>query len=412
MDVTQKIFLAVLKGALTGEKVDPCREVSPEEWRKLFTLAQIHQVLPLFYDAVYPYISREAADLGAEIRVRVRVQVMRQTIKTSAFLELYRQLCAAGMKPLVVKGLICRNLYPNPDLRPSGDEDVLIPMEQFALCHRVLLKNGMKTALEAGAVAAAYEIPYSKEGSPLYIELHRNLFPPESAAYGDLNRFFADVHDRAVWEEIQGQKVFSMEPTDHLFYLICHAFKHFLHSGFGIRQVCDIVLFANRYGSRLDWQRILKNCRRIRAEKFAAALFAIGRKYLGFDPEQAAYPEAWRNISVDEGPMLEDLLSGGLYGDSSLSRKHSSNMTLAAVAARKQGRKTVSTSLAAAFPAPEKLENRYPWLKKQPYLVPIAWGDRLWKYSRETRSSKQSSAADALKIGSERLELLKKYGIV
>jgi len=410
MNKTNEVFLAVLKGALVGEKVDPGRKVSAEEWGRLFRLARIHQILPLFYDAVYPYITEEAAALGAEIRMQVRVQVIRQAIKTSEFLTLNQQLRAAGVKPLVVKGLICRNLYPNPDARASGDEDVLIPADQFALCHRALREFGMQTT--EVAPASAYEVPYRKEGSPLYIELHKHLFPPESTAYGSLNRFFMEVHERAVEEEIQGHRICTMDPTDHLLYLICHAFKHFLHSGFGIRQVCDIVLFANRYGSRVDWQRILRCCKKIRADKFAAAMFRIGEKYLVFDPEKAAYPEVWRKIAVDEGPMLEDLLAGGLYGDSSMSRKHSSNMTLAAVTAQKQGKKGVSATLSAAFPAPEKLEGRYPWLKKQPYLVPVAWGHRMWKYSRETMQIRQNSAADALKIGSERIALLKQYGIV
>jgi len=387
--------------------VEPGREVSLEEWQRLFSLAQLHQVLPLFYDAVYPYVT---APLAAEIKRMVRLQVMQQTMKTSEFLELNRKLQFAGVKPLVVKGLVCRNLYPNPDARASGDEDVLIPGELFARCHRVLLAFGMQTT--EAAPTSAYEVPYRKDGSLLYIELHKHLFPPESAAYGNLNRFFVDVHDRAVEESIQGHEIFTMDPTDHLLYLICHAFKHFLHSGFGIRQVCDIILFANRYGCRVDWQRILRCCKKIHADKFAAALFRIGEKYLVFDPEKAVYPEIWRQIPVEEGPMLEDLLSGGLYGDSSMSRRHSSNMTLAAVAAQKQGKKAVSTTLAAAFPAPEKLEGRYPWLKNQPWLVPAAWGHRLWKYSRETRETKQNSAADALKIGNERIELLKRYGIV
>lgn len=412
MNVTEKIFLTMLKAALLGEKAESDREMSPEEWDSLFRLARIHQVLPLIYDAVYPYLTKEAVSLAADIKVQVRVQVMRQTIKTSDFLPLYQQLCAAGMKPLVVKGLICRNLYPKPDLRPSGDEDVLISAEQFAACHRMLLQNGMHTTLENGNLTTAYEVPYRKEGSPLYIELHRKLFPPESAAYGSLNRFFEGVQDRAVTEEIQGVRIYTMAPTDHLQYLIFHAFKHFLHSGFGIRQVCDIVLFANRYGNQVDWLRMLRNCRKIHADKFAAALFEIGRKYLIFDPEQAAYPGEWKDIPVDEKPMLEDLLSGGLYGDSSMSRKHSSNMTLAAVTAKKQGKKAAGATLAAAFPAAGKLEGRYPYLKKHPYLVPAAWGHRIWQYARETREIRQNTAADALKIGNERIELLKQYGIV
>lgn len=50
-----------------------------------------------------------------------------------------------------------------------------------------------------------------------------------------------------------------MEPTGHLFFLICYAFKHSLHSGYCIQQVCDIVLFANQYGQEIDWRLVLVN---------------------------------------------------------------------------------------------------------------------------------------------------------
>ena len=92
-----------------------------------------------------------------------------------------------------------------------------------------------------------YEVPYGKKGSLIYIELHKSLFPPESDAYGDLNRFFENVYTDAIEIKIDNTDIRTMGYTDHLFYLICHAFKHFLHSGFGIRQVCDIILFANAY---------------------------------------------------------------------------------------------------------------------------------------------------------------------
>lgn len=49
-----------------------------------------------------------------------------QTMRTNEFLELNKKLHAAGVRPLVVKGIICRNLYPQPDYRRFGDEDVLV----------------------------------------------------------------------------------------------------------------------------------------------------------------------------------------------------------------------------------------------------------------------------------------------
>lgn len=411
MDKIRKTFLAVLKSALLGERADLGGDLLPEQWQELFAMAQIHHVLPLVYEAVYTSASLRNFPFAVTTKRQAMHQVMVQTQKTNDFLALNQKLCAAGIRPLVVKGIICRNLYPNPDCRVSGDEDILIPAEDFGAAHRVMQAFGLCTT-EEEALSGAYEVPYRKKGSPLYIELHKHLFPPESAAYGDLNRFFVGVHKRAVSEEIQGNAVFTMEYTDHLFYLICHAFKHFLHSGFGIRQVCDIILYANRYGEKIDWMRVLKNCKEIRADKFAAAIFRIGRVHLTFDPDKAKYPAAWRNIKVDETPMLEDLLSGGLYGDANMSRKHSSNITLAAVVSEKQGKKPGRTAATSLFPAAGKLERRYPYLKERPYLLPVAWCDRLWKYARETRQMKDNSAADALKIGNQRIALMKEYGIL
>ena len=364
-------------------------------------------VLPLIFEAAH---GLPGVNLPPALKRQVMQQVISQTVRTSEFLDLNRNLRAAGVTPLVVKGIVCRNLYRKPDHRSSSDEDVLIPAEQFALCHRIFEEQGLYTDAREDA-AEAYEVPYRKTGSMLYIELHKSLFPPESEAYGDLNRFFENVFTGAVAEVIQDQEVWTLDYTDHLFYLICHAFKHFLHSGFGIRQVCDIILFANRYGSAIDWLRVLDNCRQIRAEKFAAAMFAIGEAYLVFDPALAAYPRQWRDIQVDGQPMLEDLLSGGLYGAADRNRKHSSSITLDAVAAQKQGRQKRSAVLLSAFPSARQLQGRYPYLKQQPYLLPVAWGSRLVEYGKEIRQ-KRTQTAQTLKIANRRIELLKTYGIL
>ena len=292
----------------------------------------------------------------------------------------------------------------------SGDEDVWVQPEQFFACHEALLAFGMQPAEPEKDIETAYEVAYGKPGSPLYIELHKSLFPPDSEAYGDLNRFFAGAHDRAAVVSVQGAAVSTLNSTDHLFYLICHAFKHFLHSGFGIRQVCDIALFANAYGDGIDWPRLLAQCTEIHAEKFSAALFHIGEKYLGFSPEKACLPPLWTEIAVDETALLEDLLSGGVYGAADRNRLHSSTITLNAVAAQKQGGKAKRNVLKTVFPSAKALSGRYPYLKKYPFLLPAAWGDRLLKYRKETAAG--NGAAESIRIGSQRIELMKQYGIL
>lgn len=408
MNRIQIFLLDSLRASLQRQAVTNCPDFTPAEWDQLFALAQSHHVLPLVFEAV----CRLPELKNSPVRRQVIGQVMLQTQKTAEFLKVLEALRSGGVTPLVVKGLICRSLYPLPDHRPSSDEDVLIPLEQSGCCHRILTELGLKTTVEGDRFETDYEIPYRQESGPLYIELHRHLFPPESEAYGDLNRFFEQAQVRSVTETIDGVSVPTLGYTDHLFFLICHAFKHFLHSGFGIRQVCDITLYANAYGSRIDWAQVLENCRRIRADQFAAALFQIGSNHLAFDPEKAAYPQLWREIRVDEIPMLEDLLAGGIYGAADMSRKHSSSITLDAVTAQKQGRKKRSAVLTSLFPPVADLVGRHPYLKKYPWLLPIAWIGRLWNYFLETRRASDNNAADALKIGSERVELMKQYGIL
>ena len=414
MKSIQCLFLQALKASLENKKVQWEMLLQPQDWLELFKMAEEHRVLPLIYEAVYdcPAAQDTEKQVFTHYKRTTMQTVMLQTRKTAEFLSLFAHLKAAGVSPCVVKGIVCRSLYPNPDYRMSADEDILIPPEQYGLCHDAMLAFGMTLSAPEQDNDAAYEVPYGKDGSPLYIELHKSLFPPDSEAYGDLNRFFDGIHQRLVEVPLQGAVVLTMPHTDHLFYLICHAFKHFLHSGFGIRQVCDIVLFANAYGEQIDWIRLLENCREIHADLFAAALFRIGSKYLTFDPGKACYPKAWEEIQVDEAAMLEDLLDSGIYGGSNMSRKHSSNVTLNAVSAQKQGKKSGNHVLKTVFPSPKALEGRFPYLRKHPYLLPAAWTSRLVQYWKETRAISGNDAGESIKIGNQRIDLLKQYGII
>ena len=399
------IFVDILKSALAGRPYTPMEEISAGEWERIMALSREHQVLPMVYEAACGLPGFQGTALQGAVRQNVYRDVFFQTRKTEEFLLLYRKLREAGVAPLVVKGIICRNLYPKPDQRPSSDEDVLITPEEFGVCHEVLTAFGMEAGEDPESFEKRYEIPYRKKSSPLYIELHKSLFPKENDAYSQLNDYFDGVHGRAMEETVGGEKILTLCPTDHLFYLICHAFKHFLHGGFGIRQVCDIVLFAGHYGDRIDWDQLLENCQQIRADRFAEALFVIGQKHLELE---VARPEAWKT-GIDEKAMLEDLLSSGIYGCADMDRKHSSNITLNALARQNRGKEIGGGVVKSLFPAAASLEGRYPYLKKHPWLLPVAWGSRIFRFAVRGGSD---GAAKALRIGNERIELMKQYGIL
>ena len=407
-------MLEALRCFLNGEKVMWEDGLSADDWAGLFRLCQHHQILPMIYDTVYacPAFASCPPDLVQMIKGQVIRQVMTQSRKTEEFLQLYRKLTEHGLTPLVVKGIICRSLYREPDYRCSGDEDVLIPAEQFHDCADVFAQNQMEMLEPDMDPDEEGEVPYYHVGGMLHIELHKELFSSESEAYGGLNRLFDDVFDRKIQAEINGVKVYTMCHTDHLLYLILHAFKHFLHSGFGIRQVCDIVIYAEAYGAEIDWAYLLEKCREIHADVFTASLFDIGKKELSFDPEKACYPEIWSSIEVDGSDLLEDLLEGGVFGDSSMSRKHSSNITLQAVTEDKKGKKAGASLIQSLFPDRKYMERTYTYLKKYPFLLPAAWASRIRNYLKESKNMGGNDAMESIEIGNHRVDLMKKYKII
>jgi hypothetical protein len=410
MERQERLFLEAMKAALEDRTVDWDHQVTAGELRQVLTLAQMHHVLPMIFEAVYSCPAAAALDpaLVAECRKATLHAVMGQTVKTEEFLELYRSLRSSGITPLVVKGLVCRSLYPRPDYRDSGDEDVLCGVSAFKACHKAMIAADMEPC---SADLDAYEVPYCKGDGLLYIELHKTLFADNSDIFADCNRFFEHSFDHPAQITVQGVEVFTLDWSEHMLYLILHAFKHFLHSGFGIRQVSDMVLFANTYGERIDWKYVQKKCKGFRAERFAAAIFAIGEKYLTFSPEKARYPRSWRSIQVDPEPLLQDLLCGGIYGNADRSRVHSSNMTLNAVKADKQGKQKASL-LRTVFPPAKLLVGRFLWLRKSPWLLPVAWLLRICGYLKEAATRTDSSASAVIRMGTKRVELLRQYDII
>lgn len=409
-----QFFLEALKMHLSqSQRVDWQEKIEENIWRKLFQKASNQHVFPMVYDAVRgcPAFAASGQNLEPVCRRETVRRTILQVSKTEEFLKLYRYLNTKGIRPIVVKGIICRNLYPQPDYRMSGDEDLVILRKDRARLQEALRFYGMQAVGEDSQ--GTYDIPYKKSGSPLYLEVHQHLFPPDSVAYGGFNRLFNGFEHRIIQEKINGVLIDTMGPDDHVLYLICHAFKHFMHSGFGIRQVCDLALYANHYGETIDWDRLWKQCKRIRANEFAAALLDIGQRYLGINLEKANLSANWKTVKVDSSALLEDLLSGGIYGAVERDRQHSSNITLAAVEAYRKGKKGKNPFVQSAFPPRKDLEKRYPILRKAPVLLPFVWGKRLFQYGTELKhSGRAESAVKSIQIGNQRVELLKKYHII
>lgn len=405
LSCAELLFLESISAALCNEKLS-WTGVSEENWSKLMSLSLAHKLQPLVFNAVFDCPAAENwSGFSAQKRLS-KSQMLTQTLKTTEFQALYTYLRENGITPLVVKGILCRSVYPNPDLRQSSDEDLFVEDASFEKCCSLLAAYGFQPTSEKD-ISDSFEIGWRKPNSPLYIELHKSLFSPDSMAVNQLTAFFEKAFDRAQEYSISGETYVSLCPHDHLLYLILHAYKHFIHSGFGIRQICDIGLWAKRYCDKVEWDELYQQLKEAHVLKFAAAIFDVADKNLNI---KFTLPENWKDITVDGEPLLLDALHAGIYGSADQSRAHSASVTFNAVAAQRAEKH--SSIFQSVFPSKKALENDYPILKKSAFYLPYVWCARIRKYRKETKNAPDNQMSEALRIAKERKQLLKYYDII
>ncbi len=398
----QRLFADILRETIHGKPIEKQEDIF-QNLNRILRFSSAHLVYPLVVDALYK-LSPERMEIHRRAAEKLTV---RQAERTASFLLLYRKMQEKGLEPLVMKGITVRNLYPEPELRPSVDEDLLIQAEEIHTYHDFLMKEGYEASGEDISPENDAEITYLNKDSYVCLEVHKVPFASKEEAYGDLNTLF-EGRD-FIRTDIHGIPVKTFPHTRHFLYLITHAYKHLIYSGIGIRQLCDMVLFLEHYGSFIDWKEISSSCREKHLYTFLEAVLKICIRHLGLDTEKSHIPEELIDTDIDEIPLLEDMISGGIYGANDENRLHSANITLDAVSSVKQGRKKKGLRK-ALFPSLSYMTKNYPYLKKHKYLLPLAWSQRILRYLRDTDKGKDPEKT--LQIGKKRVELLKKYRII
>lgn len=399
----QEIFLSLVKRAALKNEPLPCEDITAEEWQRVFSLAREQKLYAMAVDfASKSEAKKTVPDFGGHKMAAIG-EVMVQAQKTDELVKLYDSLCREGLHPYVVKGAICRASYEKGDLRISSDEDIIVPAGELVRAAKVLCDCGLSPC--APYDESTYEVGFRKKGSPVYVELHSALFDKESAAFSSFVSLFEGCEERLVSYPVGKSAVRSLSPHDHMLYLVLHAYKHFVHSGFGVRQAMDIGVWSEKYFDSIDWERLYDQLKRTDALVFLASVIGLSVEYLGVGRLPGG---KWTGLSVSPLPMLCDMLSGGIYGSSDVSRQHSATVTLGAVEAERGG-KVKKGALASLFPSLEIMSARFPSLKKRPWLLPWFWVVRLFGY---LFAKKKGSASESIRIASERTRLLRYYNII
>ena len=320
MEAIQKQMMLSVAAYRQGNTIaEQVSGLSDSDWRKLHQLSGIHKLTLIVYEMLWrsPGFCGNDTELLGRWRQETIIQAVAQARRTQRIIEISAILQQHKIAHAVVKGIICRVLYSRPDLRISGDEDLLIAEESKAQCQLLLEQNGLELQTDASSDDVAHWVD---KQTGLHIELHTKLFSSQREEDQFLNELFKEQLSHTVLVDVLGGQIQTFHPTYHFVFLVSHALKHFLTGGFGVRTICDVVTFAERYSDQIHHQTATVLLERVNARLFLDQLFAIGQEWWGFD----VVASGWNYTQTpDAAELLQDCLDAGIYGQSSMSRKHS-----------------------------------------------------------------------------------------
>ena len=201
MDRTQaNNFIGILRTALGNGQVP----LEHPDWDKLAEWADLQSLTALFYTGASQF--QEFAQWDGTKRQKLQREaiagVVAQSTRTELFLDVYRSLLEKGQKPLVLKGVVVRQLYGElSDYRPSCDEDLYVRPEEAIPCRRELENLGFRITApedERKLSDPFQEVSLDHSSGMLHVELHPNFFERSREDLRLSNRYYQNAHDTAV----------------------------------------------------------------------------------------------------------------------------------------------------------------------------------------------------------------------
>lgn len=409
MDYQVEFFCELIKNIIQDNKEIYLQ--GEVDWPYLVQLAKEHNLLALFVEGAskhYSFISRP--EYEKEMNESIAI-VSAQVRRTSAFLKLYEAFVEVGLHPIVMKGLICRELYGTlGDHRPSGDEDILICPSEYEQAKSILTTNGYISEIEKESesqIERLQEVSFIHPKERLHIELHLNPMGRETEDRARMSDYFINVFENYREIEIQGVPVRTMNHQDHLTFLILHAFKHFTLGGFGIRQMLDILLYQRQFGEEIDYEQLDKTLYEFKASAFWNDMIHIGNLYLGFEFSAMREPNC-----PDE--LLDDMVQCGAFGNKSQAEVTAGRATMRASANYLNNKSSNMFVVVwrSIFPSKVYMLDQAPYLLKKRWLLPIAWVRRWGRFVQRSIGNDDNLVVESMKISQRRMKVLKKYDLV
>ena len=211
-------------------------QLSHTEFEELMTMANEQTVTGLVGDSLIKNnikLEREdALGLYAKIKAieKANARVNENLVSFVNFME------RKGIDYIIVKGQVVGALYPNPNVRMSGDVDLYFVGDNYTKIKGLVEQRLGK---QLSKLSDGKHVEFEVNG--VIFELHNKL---SRLATRKHQEYWDQMIDNAILEKtetvsIAGKEIKTLSATYNAMYIFVHLFYHMTASGVGLRQLCD-----------------------------------------------------------------------------------------------------------------------------------------------------------------------------
>ena len=342
MTITQHGIVLLIKSAITGEKYELPKEFSIEAEDAQKLIKKHHLMLLAYVGAVNCGISKTLPYMR-QLFLYYCKEIVRNEEQMAAVQKVFDAFEENGIDYLPTKGCNLKAVYPKPEMRKMGDADITIRREQCAKIDALMPTLGF-TPAERGEGTVVWDSP------ALHLELHMHM----SSFYNQ--NYYEDAWERVY--VVSGHR-YAFHTEDEFIHVFNHFAKHYRNGGIGCRQLIDVYVLRRKHPN-MDERYIYREMEKIHLHKFYKNVLMLLEVWFG---------------NGEATPVVEQIgtyiFNSGNWG--TVKSHAAANQVNMANESDKKTNFRERAILATLFPNLEFMQERYPFLNKIPYLLPISW---------------------------------------
>lgn len=321
---TTKHLFGLLKAALWQDK-QYVRDIDDVDWDCLYGFAYEQRIVGLMADS-FSFLTFEQCESKGSMRwVGYIIKQERENRKMNVSVgKLFGNLKGLGLSPILMKGQAFAANYPFPLHRQCGDIDVYFKKRDD--CHKAVdwAERKDKEAAESSYNKRERKhFCFLMDGNEIELHYHLCLFENEELQK-KLQRIIDYEFDNnePYFADIGGERIETIPPTLSVLHQIIHISRHLLEAGVGLRQLCDLALYLDKYHSVIDKERLNAYLNDLQLMTVAQSIGYILVDKLGLEAERLPFKAD--NQYADF--LLQEIFEGGNFGRKNVTYREGKNI--------------------------------------------------------------------------------------